>query len=245
MKQQIKSPKFDQGLQNLKSLKSITNKDALNLKIDIDNSTIYHRKINIDGTYDYVNHQLSVLCGYDDYELIGKTYKKILHADMPKVIYDILKERLNKGLPIQIVEKFQTKKGYSFWLLSLYESKINQKGDIVFHTIKSVKVAEQTLTIIKKLYNSLKRIEEKTGDNVASKRFLIGFLENHKHTYNSFMNKIIDLKTNDNYKLKLQKIIKEKIKESIKTPKKTSLLINTHIQKSTLNNHLRIMKKGA
>lgn len=208
---------------------SITGRDKTNNEIIIRTTSILKRKINIDKTYDYVNHQLSTLSGYEDYELIGETYKKLIHVDMPLVLYSMLEEKLRKGLPMQIIEKFETKNGSFFWLVSKYQSKIDKEGNVSSHMVSSIPVSKQTVKLAKNLYDSLKRIEKKTSDIILSKRYLLGFLENYGHTYATFIEEILNNLPLSEFKNELEKSIlikngysKNQIKSKLFTQNKTS-----------------------
>jgi len=239
---QIRNTSQRQPISN--NLYSITNTNKTINEIAISTAALLKRKINLDQTYDYVNHQLSTLSGYEDYELIGETYKKIIHPDMPMVLYSVLNEKLGKGLPMQIIEKFKTNNGSFFWLLSLYQSKIDEKGSVVFHIASSVKVSKQAVAIIDKLYNSLNRIEEKTNDDVMSKRYLIGFLENYGHTYNTFIEEILNNLTKNEFKKELQRIIQKRVVTS-NTQIKKRMTSNLFSQTKTPNRQFQLRKKGA
>jgi PAS domain S-box-containing protein len=213
----------------------------INLKkeIHVDITTNFRCKINIDETFDYVNQQLSSLTGYEVFELVNEAFIDIKHPDMPAILYTVLKERFRKGLPMLIIEKHLAKNGAYFWLLSKYEPKLDAKGSIVFYEVHSIKAPNHAIERIKTLYLSLNKIESKTEDVNMSRRYLIGFLEDLGHTYNSFINEVIFLNTIDQ---------KERIKEEIaKSTKKTfSKKTRSKVSKEDLVNSIqKAVKRGA
>ncbi|HIP48703.1 MAG TPA: PAS domain S-box protein [Lutibacter sp.] len=244
MKKQTQIRNTSQRLPISNNLYSINSKDKTSNEIVVSINALLKRKINLDKTYDYVNHQLSTLCGYEDYELIGETYKKIIHTDMPMVLYSVLNKKLSNGLPMQIIEKFKTNNGSFFWLLSQYQSKIDEKGNVAYHVASSVQVSKQAVAIINKLYESLKRIETKTSDDVMSKRYLMGFLENYGHTYNTFIEEILNNLPKNEFKKELQKIIQKRVVSSnAQAKKRMTLKLNS--QTKTINRQFQLRKEGA
>jgi len=214
----------------------------INLKkeLHVATATNFICKINLDKTFDYVNHQLSYLSGYEVYDLVNEAFDDIKHPDMPVIIYTVLKERFLKGTPMLIIEKHLSKSGAFFWLLSKYEPKIDAEGSIISYEVNCIKAPNHSIEKIKTLYLSLKKIENKTGDDSMSRRYLIGYLEDLGHTYNTFINEIVFSQT-DNHK--------ERIKEEIvKSTRKTFSSNNTRskVSKEDLVNSIqRAIKRGA
>jgi len=166
-------------------------------EITILKDSIFNFKFNIDKTIDYTNYQYTQTSGYEAYELINEPLDTLFHPDMPKLMFSILQERLDKGQEIQIIQKYLAADGGFFWLSSTYSSKVDAQGDIVNYTCTSVPVSLFATEKINELYTILSKIEAKSGVE-AAKRYLIGFFENENTTYNSFVNKLSRISVNNN-----------------------------------------------
>jgi PAS domain S-box-containing protein len=159
-------------------------------EINVNPSSILMCKINADGIIEYVNHSFSEISGYEEYEIIGESMDVLRHPDVPQVIYDVLKERLDKHEPIRIISKQLAKDGRYFWLASDYETKVNDAGELVAHYSHSVAAPSYAVHKINSLYKILSNIEAKSGNTETSKRYLIGFLEERNLNYNQFIEEL-------------------------------------------------------
>ncbi len=168
-------------------------------EITILKDSVFYFKFNRDKTIDYTNHQYTQTSGYEAYELISEPLNMLFHPDMPKLIFSILRDHLDKGKEIQIIQKYLASDGRFFWLSSTYSSKVDTQGDIVNYTCTSVPVSLFAIEKISTLYAILTKIEAKSGVE-AAKRYLLGFFENENTTYNHFVNKLSAISINNDLK---------------------------------------------
>ncbi len=168
-------------------------------EITIQKESVFNFKFNVDKTIDYTNYQYTQTSGYEAYELINEPLDMLFHPDMPKLIFSILKEYLDKGQEIQIIQKYLAADGRFFWLSSIYSSKVDSQGGILNYLCTSVPVSLFATEKISALYTILTKIETKSGVE-AAKRYLLGFFENENTTYNSFVNKLSTISVNNDLK---------------------------------------------
>ncbi len=159
-------------------------------EITIRPSMIFNCKISPEGKIDYANHQFCEISGYEEYELIGEPMHMFRHPDMPEVFFEILIERLQKKEPMRLFAKFLAKDGRYFWLMIDFETKVDKEGNILAHYSTSKAAPLYAVHKIASLHDILSKIEEKTGNTEASKRYLIGFLEERNMTYNQFVEEL-------------------------------------------------------
>ncbi len=171
-------------------MENYPNQLPVDREINVNPSANLMCKINSDGIIEYVNHAFSELSGYEEFEIIGESMDVLRHPDMPDVIYEVLKERLEKKEPIQLLNKMLAKDGRYFWLLSSFETKVSEEEEIIAHFSHSVAAPSFTVHKINSLYSILSKIESKGKDTVVSKRYLIGFLEERNLTYNQFIEEL-------------------------------------------------------
>lgn len=171
-------------------MESRANITPIDKEISISPSAVFNCKINPEGKIDYANHQFCEVSGYEEYELIGEPMQIFRHPDMPEVFFEILNERLQKKEPMRLFAKFLAKDGRYFWLMIDFETKVDKEGNILAHYSSSKAAPLYAVHKIASLHDILAKIEEKTGNTEASRRYLIGFLEERNMNYNQFVEEL-------------------------------------------------------
>ncbi len=171
-------------------MENYPNQSPVDREINVNPSIVLSCKISADGFIEYINHSFSEVSGYEEFEIIGESMDVLRHPDVPQIIYEILKERLSKNEPIKLITKQLAKDGRFFWLLSEYESKLNDAGELIAHYSHSVAAPTFAVHKISSLYKILSKIESKSGNTEVSKRYLIGFLEERNMNYNQFIEEL-------------------------------------------------------
>ena len=166
------------------------NQTPVDREINVNPAQTVTCKIDSDSIIEYVNHAFSELSGYEEFEIIGESMDILRHPDMPDVIYEILNERLEKKEPMKLINKVLAKDGRYFWLLSDFDTKVNEKDDQIAHYSHSVAAPSYTVHKINSLYKILSKIESKSGDTEVSKRYLVGFLEERNLSYDQFIEEL-------------------------------------------------------
>lgn len=163
------------------------NPAPIDREIKVNSSAVLMCKINKDNVIEYINHSFSEVSGYEEFEIIGESMDKLRHPDMPKVIYELLKERFENLEPIRLINKVLAKDGRFFWLISDYESKVSETTSVVAHYGHCFAAPSFAIHKVEALYKILYNIEQKSHSTETSKRYLIGFLEERNMTYNQFI----------------------------------------------------------
>jgi PAS domain S-box-containing protein len=161
-----------------------------NREININPSAVFNCKINPEGIIDYANHQFCEVSGYEEYELIGEKMDIFRHPDMPQVFFEVLMERLQKKEPMRIIAKLISKDKRYFWLMIDFETKSDKEGNIIAHYSTSRVAPQYSIHRVDTLNNILAKIESKTGNTKASRRYLVGFLEERNLTYNQYVEEL-------------------------------------------------------
>lgn len=138
------------------------------------------------GNIEYANEGFVNVSGYEDYELMAKPHNVIRHPDMPKVIFKILWENLKAGRNFHAVVKNMAKSGRYYWMVTDFEISRDKNNEIANFLAKRKAVPEEALQKIKPLYERLLQIEVSSGVD-ASEKYLIGFLQEKKMTYEEFI----------------------------------------------------------
>ena len=134
-------------------------------------------KTDLFGNIEYVNDVFLDVSGYEDDELVSKPHSIIRHPDMPKVIFKVLWDNLKNGNQFHGIIKNLAKSGRYYWTITDFEYVRDEKDKVVKYVGRRKAVTQDILTKhIQPLYTKLLQIEKASGE-VASEKYLIGFLE--------------------------------------------------------------------
>ncbi|MDA3946636.1 MAG: PAS domain-containing protein [Helicobacteraceae bacterium] len=143
------------------------------------------------GNIEFGNDYFFEISGYTPNELIGRSHNLIRHPDMPKVIFKLMWDRLKQGKNVFAVVKNMAKDGRYYWVTTKFEI----KKDPIENSIRSYMAYRQaakpkTIGSISKLYKELLDIEQ-SGGVEASEKYLSGYLESRRQTYDEFIDEVI------------------------------------------------------
>ncbi|HEU4789900.1 MAG TPA: PAS domain-containing protein [Flavobacterium sp.] len=148
-------------------------------------------KTDLYGTIEYANEVFVDVCGYEDYELMAKPHNIIRHPDMPKIIFKVLWDNIQKGNQFHGIVKNLAKSGRYYWVITNFEYSRDESGNIVNYIARRKAVPQDVITkYIEPLYKKLSQIEEVSGIN-ASEKYLIGFLEEQRLSYVDYITKLM------------------------------------------------------
>ncbi len=124
--------------------------------------SIYFARTDKQGLIQYVNEPFERVSQYSKEELIGNTFQKIRHPDMPKTIFRILWEDLSHQRPTTIYVKNKTKDGNFYWSLAI----ILPSSD--GYLSLQIKPYTNNLNLIEKLYKDLLEVEESKNPSAVT-----------------------------------------------------------------------------
>ncbi len=143
------------------------------------------------GVIEYGNDYFHEISGYSEAELIGKPHNIVRHPDMPKVLFKMMWERINKGKNIKAIVKNLAKDGSFYWIVTAFESKIDPVTNrIISHTAFGRHVPQKAINAIAPIYKKLLEIEKEHSVQ-ASEKYLLEFLETDNTTYDEYVEKLI------------------------------------------------------
>lgn len=138
------------------------------------------------GTIEYANDVFVDVCGYEDYELVGKPHNIIRHPDMPKVVFKVLWDNLKQGNNFHAIVKNLAKSGRYYWVVTDFDISKNEAGEITHYFARRKAVPAEVVAKVEPLYKKLLQIEEASGME-GSEKYLIGFLEEQGKDYVEFL----------------------------------------------------------
>jgi len=143
------------------------------------------------GVIQFGNDYFYEISGYSAKEMIGEPHNIIRHPDMPKVIFKLMWDRLKQGKNIFAIVKNLAKDGRYYWVTTKFEIKKNPLDNSITGYMAYRQAAkEQAVSKISKLYTELLDIEKSSGLE-ASEKYLIGYLESKRMSYDEFIDDVI------------------------------------------------------
>lgn len=163
----------------------------INEQIQLDKYKYILSRTDAKGVIQFGNDYFYEISGYSANEMIGQPHNMIRHPDMPKVIFKLMWDRLKQGKNIFAVVKNLAKDGRYYWVTTKFEIKKDpMDSSITGYMAYRQAAREQAVAKISKLYKELLEIEKSSGME-ASEKYLVGFLESNRQTYDEFIDEVI------------------------------------------------------
>ncbi len=143
------------------------------------------------GIIEYGNDYFVEISGYTEAELIGKPHSIVRHPDMPKVVFKMMWDRINRAQNIMAVVKNLAKDGSYYWVVTEFEPKVDPiTNEIISHTAFRKAAPQNAIDTMAPLYQKLIEIE-KEGGVEASEKYLRGLLEDKGTTYDAYIDDLV------------------------------------------------------
>lgn len=163
----------------------------INEAIKLDKHKYIMSRTDTRGVIEFGNDYFFEISGYSAQELIGKPHSTIRHPDMPGVIFKLMWDRLKQGKNIFAVVKNLAKDGRYYWVTTKFEIKKHPvDNSIVGYMAFRQAASASTIATIEPLYKDLLEIERNGGID-ASEKYLIGYLDSKRTTYDDYINEVI------------------------------------------------------
>jgi PAS domain S-box-containing protein len=143
-------------------------------------------KTDLKGRLTYVNQIFMEMADYSEEELLGKPHNIIRHPDMPKAVFKLLWDMIQKKEEIFAYVLNKTKNGDEYWVYANITASLNARGDIIGYYSVRRKPNEEALEIIKPLYRDMLQAE-RTGGIEAGTKILMSILKEQGVSYNEFI----------------------------------------------------------
>ncbi len=143
------------------------------------------------GIIEYANDYFMEISGYKEWELMGQPHNILRHPDMPKLVFKLLWQNLNKAQPIYAMVKNLAKDGRYYWVIADFKTKIDNDGNMT-HYARRKAIPKESKYKIDKIYQNIMEIE-KTAGLEASEAYFTAMLEDLGMTYNAFVHNIMNL----------------------------------------------------
>jgi PAS domain S-box-containing protein len=162
-----------------------------NHEIQLSTNRYIVSKTDAKGLIEYGNDYFVEISGYTEAELIGQPHNIIRHPDMPKVVFKMMWDRINRAQNIMAVVKNLAKDGSYYWVVTEFEPKVDPiTNEIISHTAFRKAAPREAVEAMSPIYQKLIEIE-KTGGIEASEKYLRGYLEEQGLTYDKLIDELV------------------------------------------------------
>ncbi len=145
------------------------NKIITDKEVTFDENTLLVTKTDTKGRITYSNRAFIDIVKMKESELIGKAHSIVRHPDMPRAIFKLLWDYLQKGKEINAYIKNICSDGSYYWVLAnVTPSYFNDKV-VGYHSARR-KPSKKALDFIIPLYKELMTIEKTSGIDGSLKK---------------------------------------------------------------------------
>ena len=143
-------------------------------------------KTDTKGRITYCNEIFMDMAQMRESELLGKPHNIVRHPDMPKIVFKLLWEHVQKGEEIFAYVKNLSADGSYYWVLANVTPSYDQNGNIIGYYSVRIKPSQRALEVIKPLYEKLRSLEN-SGGIAASESYLNNLLNEKGVSYDEFV----------------------------------------------------------
>ena len=126
-------------------------------------------KTDLKGRITYVNKIFMEMGEYSEAELLGKPHSIIRHPDMPKAVFKLLWDMVQKKDEIFAFVINKTKNGNDYWVYANVTPSMDENGRLVGYYSVRRKPNPAALEIIKPLYAAMLKAEQGAGVDAGTK----------------------------------------------------------------------------
>ena len=143
-------------------------------------------KTDLKGRLTYTNKIFMKMAGYTEAELLGKPHNIVRHPDMPKLIFKLLWERVQKREEIFAYVINKTKNGDDYWVFANVTASIDKSSKVIgYYSVRRMPNPE-AIKLIKPLYAQMLNAE-RSGGVEASSKILTNMLNEKGISYDEFI----------------------------------------------------------
>jgi PAS domain S-box-containing protein len=132
-------------------------------------------KTDLKGLITYGNRIFVEFSGYELGELIGAQHNIIRHPDMPRAVFKLLWDTIEKGKEISAYVKNMAKDGSFYWVFANVTPDFDERGNIVGYYSVRRKPRPEAIKVVEGVYQAMLDAEQKAGarDAIAASTKLL------------------------------------------------------------------------
>ena len=126
-------------------------------------------KTDLQGRVTYGNEHFIKISGYSEEELLNSPHNILRHEDMPRVVFQLLWERIKNKKSINAYVKNKSKNGDFYWVFANVTASVDENENLIGYYSVRRKPSNQGLQAIDKLYKELLQVESRGGVSASLK----------------------------------------------------------------------------
>ncbi|MBE0499327.1 MAG: PAS domain-containing protein [Campylobacterales bacterium] len=126
-------------------------------------------KTDLKGKISYCNRIFMEMAEYSEEELLGAPHSIIRHPEMPKAVFKLLWDRIQKKEEVFAYVLNRTKNKNEYWVFANVTASLDVRGKIIGYYSVRRKPNEKALAIIKPLYAAMLEAEKRGGIEASTK----------------------------------------------------------------------------
>ncbi len=143
-------------------------------------------KTDTKGRLTYVNKIFIDMAEYSEEELLGKPHSIVRHPEMPKAIFKLLWDTIQKKEELFAYVVNKTKNNNSYWVYANVTPSLDERDNTVGYYSVRRRPNPQALEIIKPLYAKMLQAE-KSGGMEAGMKVLTDLLHQEGASYDEYI----------------------------------------------------------
>ena len=120
-------------------------------------------KTDLKGRVTYCNKYFIEISGYEEEELLNVPHSILRHEEMPRVVFQLLWERIQGRESINAYVKNKTKNGDYYWVFANVTASLDVNGNIIGYYSVRRKPSQKGVSEIERLYRELLDSERESG----------------------------------------------------------------------------------
>jgi PAS domain S-box-containing protein len=158
-------------------------------RYDLGSEDFIVSKTDLKGKITYCNKIFIQLAKYSEEELIGAPHSIIRHPDMPKIVFKLLWDAIEKKEEIFAYVKNLSKDGGYYWVFANVSASIDSRGNKVGYYSIRRKPSDEGVKVVSELYAKLLDLE-RNGGIAASGTYLNKLLEEKNLSYDELISSL-------------------------------------------------------
>ncbi len=163
----------------------------LDKEYTVDSKLDIYSETDTRGTITAVNDGFLEISGYTESELMGKPHSIVRHPDMPKVVFKLLWETLNKHEKMSAIVKNLRKNGEYYWVYSEYEPIVKDEEVVGFKSFRKP-VPHSAIEAVEGLYGKLLAEENANGVQQAQHMLDIILIKQDAKSYKAYIDRLYE-----------------------------------------------------
>jgi PAS domain S-box-containing protein len=160
-------------------------------EIKLEENDFITSKTDLNGKITYCNESFIYFSGFDEADLINQPHNIIRHPDMPRAVYRMMWEYLQKQQEFFGIIKNLSKSGAYYWTFANVSPSFDEKGKLIGYYSVRRHASQQIINTLTPIYQQMLSEEAKHSNSNdamdASIQILNDLVSNQEQDYSEFI----------------------------------------------------------